>query len=64
MFYESECALKNIDAGVGKGLQGYANIRIKIDVVEDKAMGKVAGVMWNVQGVVGNLRKANFIYIF
>ena len=54
-------ALQNFDAGVGKGLQGYSNIRSKIDDAEGKAMGKIAGAVGSVQGVAGNLRKANFI---
>ena len=53
--------LKNIDTGVGKGLQGYSNIRHRIDDAEGQAIGKIAGVMGNVQGIAGNLRQANFI---
>ncbi len=54
-------ALKNFDTGVGKGIQGYSNIRSRIDDAEGRALGKIGDVMGNVQGVAGNLRKANFI---
>ena len=63
--------LGKLDSAVMKGVQGYENVRNRIDDAEGQAMGKISNVMNKVGEVRGklqnqdvNLIRSRFVYFF
>ena len=54
-----QSGLGKLDSAVMKGVQGYENVRNRIDDAEGQAMGKISNVMNKVGEVRGKLQDQN-----
>ena len=61
---EMQGPLENLRGGVMKAVQGYENIRNKIDDVENQAVSKVGDVMSKIGGVQKQLQGQGYNFNF